>query len=222
MMTPSSLAKKITSFFFWLLETEIAINAKYHLQKKIGKGLFLISWSPRTCFDPYRYDDANFDQYMEMLQGGHYSCVLRDGSLLQVTYWLRGGHIIRHRLCLYPCPIDLEDEIDLHSLESILYTIGPEEYRERGRLISAIRFDFDPEQAYDLHPASHLHFNSECCRIPVKSGVDFGTFIKFIFRNYYPELWMKYDSIRNLSSTNSPVTITKEEVKTAHIHWLTS
>ena len=51
---------------------------------------------------------------------------------------------------------------------------------------SPLRFDFDPSNTSDLHPATHVHMQHADCRISAKRPICFNTFIKFVFKNFYP------------------------------------
>ena len=51
---------------------------------------------------------------------------------------------------------------------------------------SPLRFDFDPSNTSELHPATHVHMQHADCRISAKRPICFNTFIKFVFKNFYP------------------------------------
>jgi hypothetical protein len=57
---------------------------------------------------------------------------------------------------------------------------------------SPVRFDFDVKNAADEHPASHLHMQNGKCRLFVDSPVCFNRFIKFVFRNFYPDTYKQH------------------------------
>ena len=115
--------------------------------------------------------------------------MLFDGSLLQLTFDLRGSGLVGHRIGYIPCLFLLDEEgRALLRSEPILDVI--ELFRGRGekylRLRTPIRFDFDPDAATERHPASHMTLNHPNCRIPVRGPLGLGHFIKFVFWHFYP------------------------------------
>lgn len=66
----------------------------------------------------------------------------------------------------------------------------------RLRLRSPIRFDFDLAAQAPNHAASHLHITHEDCRLPVFGPLSVGHFARFIFRHFYPELWNRFQFLR--------------------------
>ena len=65
-------------------------------------------------------------------------------------------------------------------------------WHEQIQMRSPVRFDFDVKNAADEHPASHLHMQSGKCRLFVDSPVCFNRFIKFVFRNFYPDTYNQH------------------------------
>jgi hypothetical protein len=140
---------------------------------------------------------GTLDEYLWYLERRFFAVVLFDGSLLQVTYRFVRLTVTHHRLCFYPCPVTLDDEV--------VSEYGIAEYvdllRDGGldravRLRSPIRFDYDSDAAAERHPAVHLTFSEPCCRIPVAYPLSVGHFVRFVFTHFYPNVWSEVSSLR--------------------------
>jgi hypothetical protein len=136
------------------------------------------------------YGHATSDQYLRWVSGQHYSAVLPDGSLLQMSYRMMGGQVTYHRLAYVPCPV-IVDEDYLREGESIADVV--DSYLEADALTvvlrSPVRFDFDPNSARDGHPAAHMTINGPDCRIACVAPLHPYRFIDFVFRHFYPVLY---------------------------------
>src|SRR5260221_5898991 len=100
------------------------------------------------------------EQYLRWVRAGAYSAVLRDASLLQLTYDVIDGVVTGHRLAYVPCPVaidedlleqgePIEDVVALHLGEGVPMFI----------LRSPVRFDFDAASPGSAHPSSHFSIN---------------------------------------------------------------
>ena len=81
-----------------------------------------------------------------------------------------------------------EEEVDeLGIREAVNMYFSDEDSRNKKAIMrSPLRFDFDPSNTSDLHPATHVHMQHADCRISAKRPICFNTFIKFVFKNFYP------------------------------------
>src|SRR5205823_7414283 len=72
-----------------------------------------VSWIAADRSAPFLISTAHasIDQYVAWLRAGHYSALLFDGGLLQITYQVRGSQITGHRLAYIPCPYDLDQDL---------------------------------------------------------------------------------------------------------------
>src|SRR6266571_6259833 len=87
-----------------------------------------------------------YEQYLNWVESGSYSAILRDASLLQISYEVRGGKIVAHRLAYVPCPcITNQDALDafLGEGSSISDIVNLNEYARDVVFRSPIRFDYD-------------------------------------------------------------------------------
>lgn len=232
-MTPRELASRVEIIGFSLVENEMAIDANGCVVKSLANGVKHVTWQK---FKPIPYDIgadntitegfpmgrfATLDEYMYFLVNRHYSFVLNDGAIVQIEYKIQRNKIVWHRLCLYPCPIDMLN-VDLAGAEigDFLMDIGARDFKEFVRLRSPIRFDFDPENAATFHPGSHMTICSDQCRIPVKSYIDIRKFIEFVFFNFYPDIWKEFDFVKNITPDNQTPCITDDEKGVFHINWI--
>lgn len=79
------------------------------------------------------------------------------------------------------------------------------------RLRGPIRFDYDLRAAADDHPGSHVHLSSGSCRLPVFGALSPGAFLKFVVREYYPEIWASASIVRDM-----PVQRIDESIEDVH------
>lgn len=165
--------------------------------------------------------DPTVDQYHRWVIEGQYSAILRDGSLLQITYDFELGEVSGHRLAYIPCPFDIEyqflvemtpgDAVELYRLEKLGDV----------RLRSPVRFDFAPKQAKPGHPASHLTINSSTCRIACAAPVRIGRFVDFVYRHFYPRHHKEHSNFFSALALGSLGTecITPEDGQGLHLRW---
>ncbi|CAG35142.1 DUF2290 domain-containing protein [Desulfotalea psychrophila] len=151
----------------------------------------MITWGRHERGACYNADGAfgKLFQYRSILENNAFHAILKDGAFIRVSYTFKRGKLKKHSLWYWPCPLlipndDIENETPLGALD--LYMSNWEEYLV---LRSPMRFDFDVEQQTIDHPASHLHFQASSCRMGVGHAMSFGTFIKYIFKNFYESEW---------------------------------
>lgn len=201
-MTVEALRRRVTDFGFTLMETEFALDAKVHKVKQLSARREALIWvrnpdAPLVIASPSKVGD-----YLSLLESQDYSYLMRDGGVIQVAFIYCDNHIEKHRLVYHPCPF----HIDRHELEKfdggLLDFIGENcmvDPDQNVLLRSPVRFDYAPESSADFHPASHITINDPCCRIPARAPLQFDTFIKFIFENFYLDAWNDSQVLRSLS-----------------------
>lgn len=162
---------------------------------------------------------CSLDEYCEFVRKQHYSAVLQDGALVQMSYEFDGEDLTSHRLCFYPCPFDLDAgelaETPLLDLIDLYASCAQSEIRLR----TPIRFDYNPDNATADHSASHMHMLWSHCRCSVVAPLSVGHFIKFIFYHFYPEAWRAHPFLRELSQVTLDRTISVDQEKRLHIAW---
>jgi hypothetical protein len=151
-----------------------------------------------------------------------YSAVLRDASLLQLTYDFDDGLIVGHRLAYIPCPVVVDESL-LAEGEPVEDVVSV--YLNEGvaalTLRSPVRFDFDAVGARPGHPAAHFSVNSPACRLACVAPVHPYRFLDFVFRQFYPifrtahEAWFEPAGRRHMGQR----VITEGERKNVHLTW---
>ncbi len=163
------------------------------------------------------YPFASVGEYCEHVRNQAYLAVLYDGSLLQMSYEFYASRLTGHRLCFYPCPYDIEpDELVAGPILDVI-----DLYRAAAdaplRLRSPIRFDYDPANASEGHPAVHVHMLWGHCRCAVYAPLSVGHFLQFVFCNFFPGVWAEHKFLRNWRRIWQQKTITDDETFSLHL-----
>lgn len=130
------------------------------------------------------------DQYLGILNSGAYHAILRDYSIIRVSFSFNDSNLVSQNLLWWPCPveIDFEDEeydsyVDI--VEMFLYE------KKNFRMRSPIRIDLDTTNNTPDHPMAHMHTQHPKSRINIEEPICFNSFIKFIINNYYPTITIR-------------------------------
>ena len=135
---------------------------------------------------------TTLEQYISIYETGAYHCILFDGSIIRVYFKFHKNILLQESLLYWPSPIVIpEEDIDeLGIREAMNMYLSDEKYIcERIRMRSPVRFDYDSSNSTEDHPATHAHIQHANCRISAKKPICFNTFIKFIFKNFYPDIY---------------------------------
>ena len=150
-----------------------------------------VTWHSASARPFYKAGvEATVAQYLDWLAGGHYSAILPDASLLQLSYDVEDGAVVAHRLAYVPCPVTVDKEM-LRTGEPVADIVTVQlacDPIEDLWLRSPLRFDYDIAAASDDHPAAHLTVNKSSCRIACVAPMHPYRFIDFVYRHFYPEL----------------------------------
>lgn len=164
-------------------------------------------------------DHPTIDQYLTWLNDGAYTAILFDGSLLQLTYELRGGRVSGHRLAYVPCPYDVDLTL-LEEGEPLADVVAL--YRTTDAVLrSPMRFDYDPRAADIGHPAVHMTMNSSGCRIACVAPLHVLRFVDFVFRQFYPDLWLAHRPFFAEASRKhvGDAALSDDDQQTMHLMW---
>lgn len=191
-MSVAALARRITQFGFDLLGNDFALDARTHVAESLSATRSSLMWARDDRDASLIIDDpARILDYVALLERKEYSFLMHDGAIVQVSYTYEGLKIDRHRLLYYPCPFsidaDLLDELEV-SLSDLIREVYMEDVERSVALRSPVRFDYAPEAAADFHPSSHITFNEQTCRIPVRAPMRFDQFMRFVLENFYPHI----------------------------------
>src|SRR5438477_9395686 len=203
-MRARALHDDIQNALDFLLEAELALYTN-----AVSVTPTRLSWHDFGSLDRFLIGRSytTVEQYLAWVRAGAYSALLRDGSLLQLTYDVKDGVIAGHRLAYVPCPVVVDQEL-LREGEPLADVVPL--YLDAGApgltMRSPVRFDFDPAVARPGHPAAHFSINSADCRVACVAPVHPYRFIDFIFRHFYPafrrvhESWFEPAARRHLGS----------------------
>jgi hypothetical protein len=217
-MTAQGMEADLRNFADLLLHNQIAIVTNPVAQERVGARV-RVTWrsssvdvAPLTA-SPF----ASIGEYYQYVLNQAYLAILFDGALLQISFDFRGKKVVGHRLCYYPCPFEIppEEFTEIPILD--LIEIYQEAALDLLRLRSPLRFDYDPRNPTEGHPASHLHMIRSHCRCPVFGPVTLGHFIHFIFCYFYPPLWREHRFLRELPRELGEKTIMP--VEEAYLHF---
>lgn len=158
-----------------------------------------LSWTGNPQLSYLFGDYSSLEHYQLILRNRDYCFCFSDGGVVQMLYIVGPKGITYHRLCYFPCPFDFSlDEVGEISLEEFPLLFNADELRQRIRLGSPLRFDFDAEFGDERHANSHLTVNKASCRVPVFGPVSPGHFLRFVLRYFY-ESEIEIDSVEKCS-----------------------
>lgn len=197
-MSAEPLRRQVTDLCTKLTALGYAQTFTHHILELLPDNLRRVTWAASDAsWRPSKFSESGYKEYLEMLRARQFSLLLNDGAMLQISYTFRRNQICRHRLCYFPCPIDfdvsdLQDEIGQPvGIEDFLASLSLAELCSRLRVRPSFRFEYDPERADDEHPISHLHMGRSESRIPVCSPLTLPQFTRFIFKNFYPDIFQQ-------------------------------
>jgi len=231
-VTPAHVRGELARLVQLLLESGFALAANSSVITRLGGNEELVTWTGLANSVLAPDQTPRVAEYRFFLATKQYTCVLTDGSLLQLSYRFRRGQIVWHRLSYHPCPIlfgpaeiqpqdDLIELVDLFLEDELKSELGSHPLSPhtdcRLRLRSPIRFDFDSASAATNHPAVHVTVNSHLCRIPVFAPLSIGQFVRFVFKNFYPVEWAAQSLVRDWPVTFQNRTITPIQEREIHV-----
>jgi hypothetical protein len=215
MVTNRAVADEVQNLIDYLLAKQIAIFAN-----PVARGFERVTWhSTSAKASDFFQKRQCVDAYRAWVDGGHYSAILFDGAIIQISFDFAAGELSGHRLAYIPCPYEIDHE--LLTVEPIGDLIDL--YSDNGESVllhSQVRFDFDPMNAAPGHAASHMTMNSADCRVPCLAPLRLGHFVSFVFQHFYPTLWQAHGYLRSLSRKEwGYETLTKTEGSDIHLAW---
>lgn len=225
MSTFREMRGEIQQLLSLLLRAEIAIDTNAVIVNHQARGITRVTWPSRQeeVGKLFRGEFATVENYRHWIEVGSFSAILYDGSILQMTYDFLGRDLCAHRLAFVPCPFDVDEKILIgRSLLDMVTDYQETSVRNKKpftfvRLRSPLRFDYEATIKAINHPRVHLTFLWSYCRLAVVAPLSPGHFIRFIFRHFYPELWMVHEFLRKWPLRFLDRTITLEEESLLHI-----
>lgn len=219
MATPRSVRDDVKEVLDYLLDAELAIYTN-----EVSFDSSRVSWhshNPQAAFIVSR-DHATLDQFCAWVNSAALSAILFDGSLLQITYDVENGEIVRHRLAYIPCPFIIDTELlnEGESLVDIIEVYSDSQLQDMA-LRSPVRFDYDPSAAAPGHPPAHMTINAADCRIACVSPMHVLRFVDFVFRNFYRALHTAHRDFFAKASTRhvGQRVLNDDEALGMHVMW---
>jgi hypothetical protein len=195
-MTPIRIPNDIRNLLSWLMKMSVAqFTQPYRELRSRGRLRICAEGTIAAQAALKAHPFGSVAEYRGFVESEAYSALLSDGSLLHLSYDFQDSVLVGHRLLYYPCPFIIDAEMAEEPILDVLEFCWNN--LELFRLRSAVRFDFDLQRAAVNHPASHVHFQHEECRLPVVAPLSVGRFVEFVFRNFYPHWWSEHEFLRN-------------------------
>src|SRR5687768_8966562 len=100
MGAPQDLRSEIRRLTTVLLERDLALDFREPILTKVDR-ITSLTWATLGHPAPMVVSGqfAVVPEYRRMLRNGHYTCLLHDGSLLQISARYRDDELIAHRFC---------------------------------------------------------------------------------------------------------------------------
>lgn len=216
-MSPEEVKVELDSVISLLVQHGFADSYNFTSIKRIQGGETAVEYDGKEDISISLKNLPYSDSYTEILKRKQFTIRFPDGALLQLMYRFSPvGALIKHRLCFMPSPFNDEFQNDPEIyIDDMIYA----EVVDRRILPVAIRFDFDPGNAQDIHhPHSHFTLGQyKNCRIAVTSPLSPSIFVEFILRSFYNTAFTNTVSIFNLALTKFDETITVAEKGRLHL-----
>jgi hypothetical protein len=195
-MTPNQLKNSIHNIVDVLVDKQIAL-LRNRVEVRQAKGARRVTWARGFCAPALtQHPFGSMPEYRSILAHQDFSALLADGAVLQMSYDIEGDEVCGHRLVYYPCPYILAKE-DLEEFPIVEVLDLADRSPDLRRLRGPIRFDYSIKEGSGISPA-HVHLSDSECRCPVVAPLMPGQFLRFVFANFYPQLWRAVPYLREL------------------------
>lgn len=190
-ISAKNLSRFMNDLIYQWQKKGLLSDTRQHSPFKRSNGLLEVTWR-NEGYVLKNNNFATFQEYVDLIENRQYSALMANGDFFQISYSIRKDTIVKHRLCWYPCPIEiLSDDLENGGIIDALLDRMSGAKLNQLQSKGPVRFDYDSLEYSEEHPEIHLHMIDENCRIPVKTPLCLRNFFDFIFRNFYshtPEL----------------------------------
>jgi hypothetical protein len=202
-----------------LVALDLAIMRNDVETAHVDGGEFL-SWNLHPTVRTENDHDTTVSDYLDQLSRRNYSCLFRDGSLIQISLHIRRNDIAWHRYGYYPCPIQTDLKPLVHSDFDIALYIDSQIKSDVRSVYqkTAFRFDYSPSDAREGHAHSHLHLNKQECRIPISCPLFPREFVTFILNSFYLGFAKRLRNYHGSSYVSDIRCITSDQEKDFHLN----
>jgi hypothetical protein len=165
-------------------------------------------------------DDDFFspEYYIQSFRNGDFSAVLFDGSLIQVRFDFRNDRLVGHRLCYFPMPCTVDEELLAEYSPADVVELYVSEEPKKIRLRSPIRIDYN-QYVSTSEPSVHLHLIQKDARLAAVGPLSLGHFVSFVFRTFYPKIWADHLFLRDFPRSLSIKNIERIHEVHPHVSW---
>jgi hypothetical protein len=173
------------------LFNEDLVRVKKNVSHQITGHKCKLTWDNHK---PGRYNSGQafttLNQYIKIYDTGAYHAILHDGSIIRACFNFYKNMLLEESLLFWPSPIDIPEEIiDEYGIyDAIVRYFVSDKINNFLKMRTPVRLDFNHVNNTTSHPATHLHIQHRDCRISVREPCCFNTFVKFIFKNFYPDI----------------------------------
>lgn len=110
-MTAIHARQETTSLVTALLDANLVIDTNAVVIRHDGQTQ-LVTWSSHPTREQLVVpgEFGTLLEYRRMLRNRQYTCLLAEGSLLQLSFVYRHDELIKHRFSFHPCPVLLQPE----------------------------------------------------------------------------------------------------------------
>ena len=216
-MLPNAVKIELDAVISLLIKHGFADSYNFTSVRNVQGGEIAVEYDGKEDISIALKDMPYSDSYTELLRRSQYNLKLLDGAILQIMYRFdNAGRLLKHRLCFLPSPFndEFQNEPEVY-LDDVIYA----EVVDRRILPVAIRFDFDPGNAVDIHhPHSHFTMGQyKNCRSPVVSPLSPSAFVEFILRSFYNTAFVDTANLFDLALSKFEETITPAERNRLHL-----
>lgn len=216
-MTPASTKQQIDNIISLLIKHGFADRFNFSSLRTHEQGNIAVEFSGLEDLSIALKDRPYAETYLELLKRSQFTVKMADGALIQIMYlFSHEGELLKHRLCFMPSPFndEYQNEPEIY-LEDKIYA----EVVDRRILPVTMRFDYDPENAVDIHhPRSHFTLGQyKNCRIAACSPLTPSVFIEFVMRSFYHTAHIDTTDLFSLNLTTFPKSITNNERGRLHL-----
>ncbi len=186
MALTTDLVGEIMRATAFLVEQGLADDQNFPYENQVSATRFLVSWTGATGLGDILRSRPYVETYAEAREGRLYNVRMLDGALMQISYEVDAGALLRSRLAFLPAPdlLEFQNNAEIY-LEEVLYA----DVVDKRVVTVPLRIDYDarPGIAQTLtHPVSHLTLGQYgSCRIATSSPMTPYLFVEFILRAFY-------------------------------------
>ena len=209
-------ANQANILFTKLLEEEALLH--FSTMREVTEAGGIRRISPVGAKPNREHADYTIGRYLDDLERQNYALLFNDLSYAQIDYFFARNEIKAHRLVYVPCPFALDGEIGFDELEYVQLNMQTGGYQVRLR--GALRFDFSDEEVDEDHPFCHLHMINEFCRLPVKSYLKIGDFLRLLYRNFHRPEFAKVDGLLPGLRRPAPDLLRPNDLEGFYVDWL--